>query len=83
MADEKNMPTFSATEHQRRKALSRQRDEERLERGEVSARELQQENCGFSGIDFEWFTIRRKDGSFRRIPFDPPSPQHRTDRSDT
>lgn len=61
---------FSFAERQRQKALSRQRDEERLQRGEITPRELQRENYVFSHIKFEWFAFRNKDGSLHKYYLD-------------
>jgi|GEM_PF-4751224 len=64
MANDEDKPKyFNFEERQRQKALSRQRDEERLERGEISARELQRQNSAFSHIPFDHFYLRNPDGS--------------------
>lgn len=52
------------------KALSRERDEERLRRGEVSPSELQRENMAFRGFrkDVIGFEPRHKPDSVDYVP---------------
>ncbi|WP_417257120.1 hypothetical protein [Celeribacter halophilus] len=68
---------FNFEERQRQKARARQRDEERLERGEISPRELQEENMPFRKLrrdrvaiyrnkktgEFVWAAFERKGGA--------------------
>lgn len=68
---------FNFEERQRQKARAQQRDEERLERGEISPRELQEENMPFRKLrrdrvaiyrnkntdEFVWMSLERKGGA--------------------
>ena len=75
MTDDDKPRYFSFEERQRQKARARQRDEERLERGEIS--ELQRENMPFRKLrrdrvaiyrnkktgEFVWMSFERKRGA--------------------
>ena len=62
---------FDFEERQRQKARSRQRDEERLARGEISAAELQRENMPFRKLRRDKVALYRckKTGEFRMVSF--------------
>ena len=72
MSDEEGPEYFDFEERQRQKARSRQRDEERLARGEISPRELQEENMPFRKLRRDKVAIYRdrKTGEFRHISFE-------------
>jgi len=77
MTDDDKPRYFSFEERQRQKARARQRDEERLERGEISPAELQRENMPFRKLrrdrvaiyrnkktgEFVWMSFERKRGA--------------------
>jgi len=77
MRDEDGPKHFDFEERQRQKARARQRDEERLERGEISPAELQRENMPFRKLrrdkvaiyrnkatgEFLWASFERKGGA--------------------
>ncbi|MFG6501427.1 MULTISPECIES: hypothetical protein [unclassified Sulfitobacter] len=66
MRDEDGPKYFDFEERQRQKARARQRDEERLERGEISRAELQRENMPFRKLRRDKVAIYRnkKTGEF-------------------
>jgi hypothetical protein len=77
MSGEEGSKHFNFAERQRQKARARQRDEERLARGEISAAELQRENMPFRKLrhdkvaiyrnkktgEFVWASFERKGGA--------------------
>lgn len=72
---------FNWEERKRQKALSRQRDEERLARGEITPIELQRENNPFRKLRQDRIMFARcpKTGEPRYLSFDPkPKPKDDT-----
>lgn len=77
MSGEEGPKHFNFAERQRQKARARQRDEERLARGEISPAELQRENMPFRKLrrdrvaiyrnkktgEFVWMSFERKRGA--------------------
>jgi hypothetical protein len=78
MNDDEAPKYFNWEERQRQKALSRQRDEERLARGEITPSELQRENMPFRKLRRDRIMFARcpKTGEPRYLSLDPkPEPK--------